>query len=67
MLYHCFEGYRGKEALTNAAHSEQAIESLKKVTSIISKQVSNGWLWELGMLILGLLLLFLVNYFFFAY
>lgn len=64
MLYHCFEGYRGKEALTNAAHSEQAIESLKKVTSIISKQVSNGWLWELGMLILGLLLLFLVNYFF---
>ena len=64
MLYHCFEGYRGKEALANAAHSEQAIESLKKVVSIISKQVGNGWLWELGILILGVLLLFLVNYFF---
>ena len=64
MLYHCFEGYRGKEASANAAHSEQAIESLKKVVSIISKQVGSGWLWELGILILGVLLLFLVNYFF---
>lgn len=63
MFYHCFEGYRGKEALTNAAHSEQTVEVLRKVASIISNQVSNGYCWELCVIILCASFLLLINYF----
>lgn len=47
MLAHLFSSSRGQEAFKNAADSSTYGEHLKKVASIISKQIANGWIKEL--------------------
>ena len=44
-----------------------ATENIEKAMSIISKQVANGWIWELGKVIIFAVFLLLINYYFFHF
>lgn len=58
MIDHIFSGYRGKEAFSNLSQSNQDVEKVKKVLSIISHQLFNGWA-KLLVIILVLIALYL--------
>lgn len=61
IIKHCFGGYRGAEALTNAISSDPITNNLKAVSSIINNQIANGWLFELGKILAMLVLLIFIN------
>lgn len=55
MLRHIFGGYRGKQAFESVAQGAGFFQGLKKVGTIISDQLCNGWLE--GALLLAVLVL----------
>lgn len=55
MLRHIFGGYRGKQALESVTQGAGFFQGLKKVGTIISDQLCNGWLE--GALLLAVLVL----------
>lgn len=52
MIYHLVSSSRGKEAFANASNGDVYSEHLKKVLSINSKEIINGWGKELICLLL---------------
>lgn len=58
MLYHIFGGYRGKQAIQNAVGSGQYLAHIRTVASIISKEVLNGWVGEVIVLLAVVLTLY---------
>jgi hypothetical protein len=56
MLYHIFGGYRGKQAMENAVSSEAYLEHIRTVVSVISREVLNGWIGELIVLLAAAML-----------
>jgi hypothetical protein len=58
MLYHIFGGYRGKQAMENAVSSEAYPEHIRTVFSVISREVLNGWIGELIVLLAAAMLVF---------
>lgn len=58
MVYHLFSSGRGKEAFANASNGNVYSEHLKKVLSINSKELINGWGKEIIFLLLVIVLVY---------
>lgn len=58
MLFHIFGGYRGKQAFGSMATKEGTLDGLKKVASIISRQLFNGWLKECILLVVAVVVVY---------
>lgn len=60
MIYHIFGGYRGREAFENIAQEGGYLADLETMTTIISRQLCNGWLKEAVLLVAVVLIVYVL-------